>query len=309
MLDPQTGQLHQLSNIDEQAAFIKRCLVVAEYIVKNVSSEALMLELLNPDFPIIQLIQRSLSDTKWTLRGAGLQLVGAMSAAGKNIACQNLPLLEQALHVDDIQLKNATLKLIFDIMFLFPSLQNEVCSVHEEPFIELLPQFANDPAPGIQLTAVYGMCQLLMHNVCASTDIDRMLATLVGTYFGTPPNSNEELSQTAWKKICLFLHKFFQEYAGEQNKHQTELANTLLFMVVNAVRQGKIPSAMLQSNNTTQATDNGPHFDKFKLQVQFLLGLVQQRIYAVIIDSIIANVTTLFKQDLRIEQVHNIIGI
>lgn len=313
--------------------FIRRALVFYGFVIAHLHDEAKLLALLGPNFPRVKtntadntvlttLLVHGLQSPHTDIRGKAIELIGRLCLSSEKSSTRCLPLFERALSKDLEPLRVVALKIICDLCFFYPPLNDVELTFsydqESEPspmcFTVLVLELLSAPSKEMQLIATIAIARMLHHSRYAEPE--KLLLALADKYVTPYSLSADSMSLEEHQQMMEIIYVFFQKYADRKEAHQPEVANTVVLLVIEALEGQVIPPAIYSINPDDQLfayadVELPPTaaFLGFKRKAKFLLSFLDPALVPTIVESIQYNVATSMQAEMSAEEAMTILGL
>jgi hypothetical protein len=228
-----------------------------------------------------------------------ISLIGKLCRSSYHLAQRLVILLDRALFVECLELRCFTLSLLWELCYVHPELQSTVLTQDEESdlsnqtnLISYLPLFINNSNIETQLVTIISMSRMLLCNKNPPDQLEEWLAMVVKKYSSInyikpekkkrkvksqPTDSTHELYST--------ISAFLKLYHSGQKSHQEDIANTIVYIIVEAIEQENI---LLTGEPPDPSTTRS---------LTTLRSMLQPRLIPLLNENIITNIKTVFGRD------------
>lgn len=189
--------------------------------------------------------------------------------------------------------------------------------------LTVLCDFLNGPTMEQQVISALGICRLLINDVSIVDDCTEQLISALSLKYCTPSSLAEELiaisttdSSTRQRRfasksnshtdksrdttdvesdirteqtLMQIILTFFQQYHSEKTLHQEELANAVVFIVMDMYDRGLLPF----TKEEHQQMAMNEEFSVFRSQCILLMSMLQEKYVPMIVESVLNNVDAL----------------
>lgn len=252
-----------------------------------------------------EILSKLLASNDQDDRYRALELIGIICQVSVEASRSWIPLLEQAYLIESMPLSCLAGSILWELMYLFPTLQTFSCEDTEvaSPKGKVLQQLSGmlfGPTAHHQHLAVIGLSRLLMNGICCEDSASMVSSTcihfvivlkiclLVDKYCSSTPSLKSKKSNKIKKLgdvddlILGSLLKFFEAYHDNKNKHQEDIANAIVFLIISNIDAGIIP------------LDDSIECNEIRPQIKLLLSMLQPHLVEGIIETILVNIKSCF---------------